>query len=355
MGVKKILILCPHLSEKGGVADYYRLVREYFTSGGIHLEYFYTGSNGPCRSLAGKILRTVRDGVALAAKLRNTDLVVLNPSLDVKALVRDAFFHAIAKRLCGKKTVVFFHGWDCRLEQVIDRSVRRAFRLLFNFDRAIVLARQFRATLIVWGYAPEQVVLETTAYEQQAESSENDPRNIVYLARFVPGKGCMEALQTIDLLRAEFPDIRLYMAGDGELTKELQAYVVDRDLGGQVTFTGWLDGQEKACLLRSCGIMLYPTDYGEGMPLCLLEGMGMGLAVITRPVAGIADIMEDGVTGFLVSTLEPADFAEKVSSLLTDRPMWKKISAYNRSQAIKKFEIRSVVKRIEQLYLETAR
>ena len=101
----------------------------------------------------------------------------------------------------------------------------------------------------------------------------------------------MEAIKTIEILVEQFPNLKLYMVGDGEITSELKDYVFKHNLGKNVDFTGYLSGDKKYYLLEKCGIMLYPTNYGEGMPISLLEGMGMGLAVVTRPVGGIADIL----------------------------------------------------------------
>jgi glycosyltransferase involved in cell wall biosynthesis len=98
--------------------------------------------------------------------------------------------------------------------------------------------------------------------------------------------------------------------------------------------------------------MIYPTSYGEGLPISLLEGMGMGHAIITRPVAGIPDILQDRINGFLVSSQKPQDFADKIKYLLNNRSVWQIISQRNKRQAQEKFEIKSVVKRLDTLFEE---
>ena len=250
--------------------------------------------------------------------------------------------------------MIFFHGWDAGLEQSIERSWIYLFRFVFTADKIVVLARQFKDTLVSWGFAPAAVQVETTTYEAPEAAGKHDISKVVFLSRFSRGKGCMEAIRTIELLAPEFPALKLYMAGEGELAEELKEYVARHDLGAQVEFTGWLEDAAKHRLLQECGIMLYPTNYGEGMPICLLEGMGAGLAVITRPVAGIADIFTHGKNGYLVESLDPGDFAAKLKHLLQNRRIWEAISARNRRQAEQSFEIRSVVKRLERLFQEAA-
>ena len=132
-------------------------------------------------------------------------------------------------------------------------------------------------------------------------------------------------------------------------------YDGEQNLGGHVEFTGWLAGEKKYRLLGQCGIMLFPTNYGEGMPNCLVEGIGMGIPIITRPVAGISDIISDGENGFLISSLDPMDFAAKVSYLLRYHDVWVAISERNRTLGRERFAITSVVARLESLYLDLLR
>ena len=153
------------------------------------------------------------------------------------------------------------------------------------------------------------------------------------------------------LVADEFPEVKLFMVGDGALSQELKTYVSKRGLDHHVEFTGWLEGEQKYRLLSQCGIMLLPSC-SEGMPNSLLEGMGMGLAIVSRPVGGIPEIVTDGDNGFLVESLRPADFADKLRFLLSDKDAWEKISLRNRRTAEKKFEIQRVVKRLEQHCME---
>ena len=79
------------------------------------------------------------------------EVVHLNPSLQAKMFYRDWVFLWLAK-LHGKKTVVFFHGWDTGFQQKVDRQQGRIFRLLYGrADAFIVLASAFTESLRRWG------------------------------------------------------------------------------------------------------------------------------------------------------------------------------------------------------------
>lgn len=351
---KSVLILCPDPVERGGVADYYRLVRKHFQSERMELTFHYTGNSSATGVAKCRVIKFLRDLATLAGMLRAPDLVVLNPSLDPKAVLRDGIYHLLAKRIYGRSTLVFFHGWDLAFERSIARHARGLFRWVFNFDRGVVLASQFRDTLLQWGYAPGSLLVETTIYEAQQLKVEREPHSVVFLSRFEPGKGCLEAIKAIELTSASCPAVKLYMVGDGTLLPSLKEYVAARRLSEQVIFTGWLQGEEKYRLLKRCTIMLYPTCYGEGMPISLLEGMGMGLVVITRPVAGIRDIIADGENGYLIESPQPQPFAERLQYLLAHGAVAQGVAGRSRRDAETRFEIRNVARRMERIYYETA-
>jgi len=354
MEFKNVLVLCPPPSDPGGVAFYYHLVNKYFKSRRIALNFYYTGKGNGKISYLNRIFKTIFDLYTLSKNLKHYDLLILNPSLDFKAVIRDGIFHLVSKRLYKKKTLVFFHGWKPDFEKKIDNYGQKMFKSTYNFDKVCVLSTQIKKKLVQWGIDLETITLETTVYEQHESKADKDPFKIIFLSRFEEGKGCLEAIQTIEILIKEFPNTKLYMVGDGKMSEELMHYVNDHNLSKIVEFTGYLSGEKKYYLLDQCGIMLYPTYYGEGMPISLLEGMGMGLAIVTRPDGGIPDIIVNGENGFLVQSLAPNDFAKKIKYLFQNKNLWQAICNKNRRVAEEKFEIKNVARRLEKLYYETA-
>jgi glycosyltransferase involved in cell wall biosynthesis len=92
--------------------------------------------------------------------------------------------------------------------------------------------------------------------------------------------------------------------------------IIDR-----VRWTGPRYGQEKAELFSSATIFAFPTLLQEGVPLVILEAMSFGLPSVASNQGGIPDIVEDGVTGFLVPAGDAEALAAKLESLLTHREL----------------------------------
>ena len=352
----KVLILCPIFEGKGGVSNYYTLFNQYFKSKDFKVEYYFTGKKLETSGFASRIQYSLKDLFYLFQNFCKYDLIHLNPSLDPKALIRDGVYHFVAKRIFRKKTMVFFRGWDTSLAKRLEYRFSWLFKLVYNFDLGLVLANDFKASFLKMGYSGTRITLETTSYEGERilnrGKGRNKRKNIIFLARLVKVKGCLEAIKTIEILRKKYLDIKLNMAGDGEYLDFLKEYVKKNGLDSNVNFTGYLTGNEKYEMLADSSIMLFPTYEAEGMPNSILEGMAAGLAIVARPVGGIPDIFEDGKNGFLVNSLDPEDFVKAIEKIWGTPSLWESISEYNMKYAEERFEIRRVVKRIEKIYLD---
>src|SRR3712207_2970921 len=85
--------------------------------------------------------------------------------------------------------------------------------------------------------------------------------------------------------------------------------------------SGYVRGADKIAALRTADVYLFPTEYGEGLPISILEAMAMQLQVVTRPVGGIADFFVDGEMGFVSDSVDPTVFADLVERLIDDRQL----------------------------------
>lgn len=101
----KILITTPELNKMGGVANYYRVLRNYLPS---NVEYF-TACRRTGESVFNVVQRFVGDYSRFKKAISGCDIVHVNPSLGPKAILRDGLFMRASKRH-GKKVVVLIHG-----------------------------------------------------------------------------------------------------------------------------------------------------------------------------------------------------------------------------------------------------
>lgn len=351
----KVLLNTPPLDKAGGVAGFYLNLRRHLVEG---IVYFHVGRRGAESGLRAAS-RILADYVRFAWVLSRGgfDIVHLNPSLGPKAVWRDAVFHVIAKAT-RKRTIVFMHGWDKDHEAKLRRRGLKLFRFAyFHADAFLVLAKEFETSLREMGYQGPVHVMTTTFDEQllskasgaRTRKRTDEPFDVLFLSRIERRKGILEALKAFAIIQAKYSNVRLTVAGSGGAVEEALQYVKDHNIRS-VSFRGYLRGEQKAEAYSQAHCLLFPTFWGEGMPITVVEAMAFGLPVITRPVGALADFFENGRMGFVTGSLAPEDFARLVERLIEDPALCETIGRANREYARSHFAASVVAARLNSLY-----
>jgi len=352
----KVLITTPDLNAIGGVSSYYNSIRSHLPLG---VEYFTIGARVGEKNILFGMWRILRDYMALRKLLKTHkyDVIHLNPSFLFKAALRDGLFHRLAKSE-GVKTVVFFHGWDKGFESVVEAKGLWLFKWLYgNADAFIVLASEFKLWLLKQAIAVP-IYCETTVVDDSILEYKMQGRmgsrlcgeknyNILYLSRLDRSKGLFEAIQTFILLKKKYDNITLTIAGDGPEMEAAQAMSLEVE---GIRFLGYVRKQDKHQAFMNADLYLFPSFYGEGMPISVLEAMAYGLPVITRRVGGIPDFFINGFMGFATDSRHPSDFADYIV-LIRDTPnMSDRISNHNYHYAREHFSPKVIVCRLLDIY-----
>jgi glycosyltransferase involved in cell wall biosynthesis len=347
----RVLVNVPDLALPGGVAAYWRVVRNYLPN---EIEYFTSGARLEKTRPIGQIFRLVRDYWVYLLRVTSGgySLLQLNPSLDKKALLRDGLFLLFGKAL-RKKVVIFVHGWRPDCERVIREVFPWLFRAIyFNADAIIVLASEFRQRLLEWGYAGpifvETIAIEAGLTEFPIRRPADRRFRVLFLARVERDKGILEAIEAYGQTKAKHPEMEMVVAGDGPLLEGAQEYARRHGIE-DVSFWGHVSGARKVEAFMNADCYLFPTYY-EGMPISVLEAMACGLPIITRPVGGLRDLMKHGEMGFLEESVGPAIFSELLSRLVENPELCRRIGAYNRAVAKQRFLASQVAARVQHIH-----
>lgn len=164
---------------------------------------------------------------------------------------------------------------------------------------------------------------------------EDGPVEILFLSNLLEAKGVLVLLEACRQLKnSSLPFHCTFVGGDADLTVELCSQKVsDLGLTRQVEFVGKKYGEEKAQAFSHADIFAFPTHYhNECFPLVLLEAMQHGLPVVSTFEGGIADIVEEGVTGYLVPKKDAEALAEKLAMLINDPELRKKMGRAGREK-----------------------
>ncbi|MBK5928467.1 glycosyltransferase [Rhodobaculum claviforme] len=141
--------------------------------------------------------------------------------------------------------------------------------------------------------------------------------NILFIGRLAPVKGVRLLLDAFVAVHRKHPDATLTLVGDGPDMARLRARAAALGLEGAVTFRGQLGEAEVAATLGAADMLVLPS-FAEGVPMVLMEAMASRLPVVATRVGGVAELVEDGVSGLLVPPGNTDALAAAIERLLAD-------------------------------------
>ena len=149
-------------------------------------------------------------------------------------------------------------------------------------------------------------------------------------------KGIDELIQVMPRLLSVVRGLHLIIVGDGDDLPRLQERAVQLGIPERVVFLGALEREGLFACYQSCDIFALPSS-GEGFGLVFLEAMAFGKATIGGAHGGVPDIIEDGVSGYLVQQGDLDSLADRLCRLLTDETLRRTMGDEARSRVLRDF------------------
>jgi glycosyltransferase involved in cell wall biosynthesis len=140
------------------------------------------------------------------------------------------------------------------------------------------------------------------------------------------------ALDTLERIHALGEPAHLVVAGDGPLRSAFEQDVVRRGLEATVHVLGPRD--DIAHLLAAIDVLILTSD-SEGLPGVLIEAQMAGCPIVTVPVGGVRDLVDDGETGVVIEEIDPAELAARVVELLRDPLLRGRLGERARRRAVR--------------------
>jgi glycosyltransferase involved in cell wall biosynthesis len=176
--------------------------------------------------------------------------------------------------------------------------------------------------------------------------------DIVFVGRIVPIKQPDHVCEVIRRVAVRRPGLRAVVAGTGPLLPAMKQMASEKGLGGTIRFAGHVERVE-GLLARSRIFLL--TSYSEGLSIALAEAMMAGAVPVVANVGDLGELVENGRTGWLISSGDFDGYAEKIVSLLSDPQMWAEMSARGREKALANNGLEAVTRRWESAFSEVVR
>ncbi len=123
---------------------------------------------------------------------------------------------------------------------------------------------------------------------------------LVCVGRLSEQKGQLLLVEAAAQLRSEGREFELLLVGDGEMRPQIEQAVARHGLNGVVTLTGAATGEQVRQHMLASRALVLPS-FAEGLPVVIMEALALGRPVVTTYVGGIPELVQDRVSGWLVT------------------------------------------------------
>ena len=343
-----ICMIVPNEAVKGGIASVVNGYRGSVLEAHYRITYIESYQNG---SKWSKLAKALKAYLAFFILLRRDrpDLVHVHSSFGPSFYRKMPFILWSAAR--GIPVVNHIHGaeFDSFYEKASEAKRRRIGKVYGKCTRLVALSAEWADRLGQIVHRDRIDILENYCCVPAAPyDTGRDRKQVLFLGELGERKGCFDIPAVLERVKRHCPDVKLVMAGDGEMESVKDAFR-EKGLLEAVSFPGWVRGREKERLLEESGIFLFPS-YHEGMPMAILEAMAYGMGIVTTSVGGIPQLIQDGESGFLTTPGDTEAMAEAVERFLTNNDCLMTCGRAAREKAESEYSLEKHLAKLEAVY-----
>ena len=253
-------------------------------------------------------------------KRLNTLLQQLKPDITVSMMCNDVSF--LPKMKDGSKKILEIHFSKYKRLQYGRKGIWRIADIyrskqeekqVRRFHRFVVLTDEDKG---YWGNLPNIEVIPNARTYNPTTTAMLNTKRVIAVGRYTHQKGFERLIEAWNLICRQHPDWHLDIIGDGEDRPQLQELIEHYNIGTQITLCPPTKNMD--AVYREASIVAMSSRY-EGLPMILLEAQAYGLPIVSFACkCGPADVVTDGVDGFLVPEGDVESLASKLTTVIED-------------------------------------
>ncbi|MFC5624584.1 glycosyltransferase family 4 protein [Algoriphagus winogradskyi] len=283
---------------------------------------------------------------AQVIKHEQPDLIQANAADTLK-------FSVFSKKIFGWKTPIIFRNAS-QISQYINSALIKGFnKYLYRNVAAIVSVshkskEDFSSVLKL--DIPHQIIPIgiNLPCDKLANALDENPV-LVHIGGFTFEKNHTELIDIFTSIHRKFPDLKLWLIGEGPLKEEIQSKVQSLGLQNYVLFKGTL--AEPFRSVPNNSIFVLPSRI-EGLPAVILEAFGSCVPVVAYNVGGIPEVLKNNETGWLVEAGDTQAFINALSEVLsTSSKDLNRITSNAKKLVEKNYQIDQIAKKFEAFYI----
>ena len=266
----------------------------------------------------------------------------------------------LAARRVGIPVVGVSRGWTGATAKV--RLYERLDRFFLQWMDHVVCVSEGQAMKVRAAGVPEERVavirnaIDLTrfdqldpAYRQRMQSYFPTPRATVVCAagRLSPEKGFDQLVEAAAAVVKENPEVGFVLFGEGPLRGALENQITARNLSGRFILAGFREDVDR--FIPHADVFALPS-FTEGLPNVVLEAFAASVPVVATAVGGTPEVVEDGVSGYLVPAGDPDALARRILDVLRDEERRKAMGVNARRRVEEHFTFHAQSVRYEHLF-----
>lgn len=251
-------------------------------------------------------------------------------------------------------------GYFGRLGTWLFRAVERAFAR--NTDVLVAVSPQVRDDLVEIGIAPERrfavvrlgidleprVATTVDRAEARRQLGIGPGRFVVgWFGRMTAVKRTDDLIDALVALRGRGVDACLLLVGDGTDRERLELRARELGVARDVFFLGY---QKDVARWYAVADAVVLTSVSEGTPVTIIEALAAGRPIVSTNVGGVADVVRDGVDGFLVEVGDTGAMAARLAEIAADPALAKRLGQAGRKRVLRRYAVARLVDDVDRLY-----
>jgi glycosyltransferase involved in cell wall biosynthesis len=177
---------------------------------------------------------------------------------------------------------------------------------------------------------------------------------ILCVGRLTPAKGQHLLIDAVEQLLQQGWRVRLRIVGGGIDEASLKRRAAQMQCPEAVIFEGAVNQDHIRTLYAQADMFCIPS-FAEGIPVVLMEAMAMGIPCVTTQIAGIPELIRDGVDGLLVAASDVDGLVEALAKLMSDPELRQRIAVSGRARVLEQYDLRRNVDRLATIFDERIR
>ena len=301
----RVIVVHNFYRQPGGEDTVFRSECQMLRSAGIEIET-YSRSNWEPGAKLGLFWshKTVRELRQLAKRFRPDVMHVHNSFFTLSPSVNWALDVPIVQTLHNLRRI------DCRRDSFIESSaLAMSYRLhqtLGTWRRIttyIAPSRFVRDAHAAHGIGPITVKPHFVSCRPQRRSGRGD--YVLFAGRICQDKGVTTLAAAWNMLKSPPP---LVIAGSGPMEDVAKRIPQSRLLG-------WIDREALWKVIRNARFVVVPSEFQEPFGMAVIEAYACGVPVVVSDSGALPELVENGVTGHIFHSAQPAELADKVASM----------------------------------------